>query len=234
MKSGRLDLCSAHDPPPRFARVGIAVDTVGTLYVSDRMGQAWVAKGPLEASSPDALSEEFSREYLAHELERYGSKPVKGLLVDQSVVRGIGNAYADEILWHARIAPQSLAEKIPGEVAEQLLVSTREVLEHATREVARIDPDATKGEVRDFLRVHRKGVRLPRRARKSALRRLLGRARTSRTSKSGTRSGEPDGSRDRFTHHCAPRAWTSRAILPLSGISHRRGALRRSKDLRQQ
>src|SRR5919199_2931419 len=52
---------------------------------------------------PDPLSEDFTAEYLASALSRKAN--VKGLLLDQSIVAGLGNIYVDEILFSAGVNP---------------------------------------------------------------------------------------------------------------------------------
>ncbi|WP_447979628.1 hypothetical protein [Candidatus Nitrospira bockiana] len=74
--------------------------------------------------------------------------------MDQAIIRGIGNAYADEILWHARISPKSAVGRIPDRLVEELLRSIRRVLTEAIEEIKRKSPDSISGEVRGFLRVH--------------------------------------------------------------------------------
>ena len=74
--------------------------------------------------------------------------------IDQSIVRGIGNAYADEILWQAKISPKSAVGKIPDYVIEELLASIKSVLTEAVEEIKKISPKIISGEVRDFLRIH--------------------------------------------------------------------------------
>ncbi len=61
---------------------------------------------PAPSAAPDALSEEVNFEFLKTLLStKKGS--IKNILLDQKLIRGIGNAYADEILWDARISPFS-------------------------------------------------------------------------------------------------------------------------------
>lgn len=79
---------------------------------------------------------------------------MKAFLIDQSILRGIGNAYVDEILWHARIAPKSVVGKIPDHVIEDLLISIKSVLTEAIDEIKKRKPETISEEVRDFLRVH--------------------------------------------------------------------------------
>lgn len=78
----------------------------------------------------------------------------KAFLIDQSIVRGIGNAYADEILWQAKISPKSAVGKIPDYVIEELLASIKSVLTEAVEEIKKISPKIISGEVPGFLRIH--------------------------------------------------------------------------------
>ena len=54
---------------------------------------------------PDALSDELTLEAFAGILAAAGRSQIKGVLRDQSVIAGIGNAYSDEILHAARLSP---------------------------------------------------------------------------------------------------------------------------------
>lgn len=56
---------------------------------------------------------------------------IKALLLDQSVFRGIGNIYADESLWQARIHPARLAARLKAEELVRLRKAIRQVLQHA-------------------------------------------------------------------------------------------------------
>jgi len=91
--------------------------------------------------------------YLSEKLGKTKT-PVKTVLMDQKVLRGIGNAYADEILWYAKISPFSASNKIPADKVEVLAKSIKSVLEDAEKEILKANPDIISGEVRDFLIVH--------------------------------------------------------------------------------
>ena len=58
-------------------------------------------------------------------------RPLKAVLLDQTVIAGVGNIYADESSFAARIDPRRLANTIRPAEAERLLMSIRRVLEHA-------------------------------------------------------------------------------------------------------
>lgn len=127
-----------------------------SFFVCDAMALTTVSLSNIAYSAdstvPDAL--EMTTEHLAKHAKRTARTPIKGLLIDQNVVRGIGNAYADEILYVARISPKSLSGSIPAEGITRIAEATREVLEDAIVQLRTLRPDATGGEYRDFLRLH--------------------------------------------------------------------------------
>lgn len=123
-----------------------------SLVITDPKGLAKVALNPQPGAAPDAL--EVSAAYLR---EKAAAKPrtlMKAFLIDQAVLRGIGNAYADEILWVARISPKAAAGSIPGEVMDELVAAIRRVLTEAIEKIRTVHPDIIGGEIRDFLLIH--------------------------------------------------------------------------------
>lgn len=124
------------------------------LVLIDWQQHANVKLNPETPEVPDAFSKEFNLEYLQNGFAKYKSRSIKDLLVDQKFVRGIGNAYVDEILWSAKIHPASKAGKIPKEKIKELFEVINEVLVNAEEEILKKDPDIIRGEVRDFLKVH--------------------------------------------------------------------------------
>jgi len=125
------------------------------LEVRDFQKQASMTLGPVDLKSPDAL--EISLDDFSGLLAKKHGK-VKEVLMDQKLIRGIGNAYSDDILWHARISPFSVASKIPAARVKVLYESMHEVLEQAISDIAEASGDEFKGELRDFMLVHRHGL----------------------------------------------------------------------------
>jgi formamidopyrimidine-DNA glycosylase len=123
------------------------------LALTDPQGLSAVSLNPPEADAPDALSKSVTAAFLT---KKFSSRraAVKNVLTDQHVIRGIGNAYADEILWHAGISPFSHAGKIPQAKIRELARSIRQVLTHAEKEIRRTHPELIGGEIRDFLVIH--------------------------------------------------------------------------------
>jgi formamidopyrimidine-DNA glycosylase len=124
------------------------------LALTDWQQYANVKLNPEIPKVPDAYSKEFNQEYLEWGFKKYKSKRIKDLLIDQKFVRGIGNAYVDEILWDAKIHPVSKAGKVPTEKIGELYNSISKVLVDAEEEITMRNPDIIRGEIRDFLKVH--------------------------------------------------------------------------------
>ena len=59
---------------------------------------------------------------------RKGTRPIKSVLLDQTVVSGIGNIYADEALWLARVHPLRAASSLTSSEAARVLASVRGVM----------------------------------------------------------------------------------------------------------
>jgi formamidopyrimidine-DNA glycosylase len=78
---------------------------------------------------PDPFSEEFTVEYLASALSRNAG--IKGLLLDQSVVAGLGNIYVDEVLFSAGVHPTRKANTLTAEEIQDIHAATRDILGRA-------------------------------------------------------------------------------------------------------
>src|SRR5688500_7422 len=123
------------------------------LALTDFQGQATPTLNPKDRDAPDALSDKVNLSFLKAQLAK-SKAAVKNLLLDQHVIRGIGNAYADEILWDAGISPLSVSNKIPVEKVKDLAKAIKKVLKDAEKQILKSHPDIITGEVRDFLKIH--------------------------------------------------------------------------------
>jgi formamidopyrimidine-DNA glycosylase len=124
---------------------------MGKVYVvgdPDRV-PGFAGQGPEATDS--ALTLEVFRERLRHHRGE-----IKGALTNQAFVAGIGNAYADEILWAARIYPFRRRPDLGDEEVERLYSAMREVLVSAIATLRERVGEAIDVEIRDFLAVHGK------------------------------------------------------------------------------
>ena len=103
---------------------------------------------------PDPLTEDFTVEVLADLLNRAGRAQIKGVLRDQSVIAGIGNAYSDEVLHAARISPFKPANSLGADGVAELHAIIRATLADAIERAAGLATSELKGEKKAGLRVH--------------------------------------------------------------------------------
>jgi len=110
---------------------------------------------------PDPLADEFTLEVFAG-LLRGQRHRIKGLLRDQSVIAGIGNAYSDEILHAARLSPFKIAAELSEEEIASLYGALRAALGEAVERSRGLAAGKLKSEKKTGLRVHgRKGEPCP-------------------------------------------------------------------------
>jgi len=123
---------------------------MGKVYLVDDLDRipGYGEQGP-EANAPDLTLEVFRQRLKKHRGE------IKGVLVNQRFLAGIGNAYADEILWRAGIYPFRRRPSLDASEIDALYRAMREVLDEAVRT---LEERMTRSdqEVRDFLDVHGK------------------------------------------------------------------------------
>jgi formamidopyrimidine-DNA glycosylase len=118
-------------------------------------------------NGPEPLSPRFTSAWLARQLSRRRA-PLKAVLLDQRVVAGLGNIYADEALWRARLSPLRPASSLEPEdvprLARAIRVALRKGIERqgaSLRDYAK--PDGASGEMQDEFTVYgREGEPCPR------------------------------------------------------------------------
>jgi formamidopyrimidine-DNA glycosylase len=137
----------------KYAILELHFDGGAGLAITDRQGMANPSLDPPPGKGMDALSKKLDAAWLGKQLS--GAKAtIKNLLMDQGIIRGIGNAYADEILWDARISPFSISSRLPAGKVKKLAASIKKVLKAAQKSITRKHPGIIGGEIRDFLEVH--------------------------------------------------------------------------------
>ena len=110
----------------------------------------------VERLGPDPLDDAFTIEVLEQILRDAGRAQVKGVLRQQSIVAGIGNAYSDELLHAAKMSPfkpaLSIAEE--PEALQTLYAAIRDVLGAAVARSSGVAAADLKGEKKSHLAVH--------------------------------------------------------------------------------
>jgi formamidopyrimidine-DNA glycosylase len=133
--TGQLAPSSAAQPSNKHTHVYLTLDDGRELRYTDarRFGRmAYLTAAPLaeelRAFGADPL-EVNAAEFAAHIRTR--SARIKALLLDQSVLRGVGNIYADESLWRAKIHPARLGNRLSAREAETLRKALQDILKKA-------------------------------------------------------------------------------------------------------
>lgn len=113
-------------------------------------------KGPLIELGLEPWDDKLNSKYL---LEKYKNKklPIKSVLLDQSVIVGIGNIYADEILFLSKINPKSYADKIPIKKLNEIIINTKKVFEESLKYKGTYpNIDGNRGTFEEHLLVHKR------------------------------------------------------------------------------
>lgn len=119
----------------------------------------YVVEDPAEvpgiaALGPDPMDPAFTADDLRAILARAGRAQIKGVLRDQKVLAGIGNAYSDEILHAARLSPFKPADTLDEAAVADLFGHLRRVLGDAIGSAAGVPIDQLKDAKRAGMRVH--------------------------------------------------------------------------------
>jgi len=110
----------------------------------------------------DPMAAEFTEQLLAGLLAGVRGQ-VKGVLTDQSLIAGLGNAYSDEVLWQVRLSPFKPAANLSAEDVTRLHTAIVDTLHAATGRAEGLAAAALKAEKKDGLQVHgRAGQPCPR------------------------------------------------------------------------
>lgn len=120
---------------------------------------AWLVHDPADVPTvaslgPDPLSESFDAEAFDHVLTGSGGAQIKGILRDQSLVAGIGNAYSDEILHVAGLSPFARASALTQEQRAVLFMAMKTTLGVAVSRADNVALRDLKDDKRQSMRVH--------------------------------------------------------------------------------
>ncbi|MHA2425165.1 MAG: DNA-formamidopyrimidine glycosylase family protein [Candidatus Thorarchaeota archaeon] len=163
MLTGRIRV--AHKPrrPIKEDALSINLDNK-SLWYSDRkkMGRIYLVKNEaysdvadFEGRGPSPLDSELTLDVFKTRIKRHNGQ-IKNVLRNQKFVKGIGNAYADEILLFAGILPFRRRSTLSQEEVEKLYTSMRKVLTKFKEILMKRPLNEIALEKRDFLMVHGK------------------------------------------------------------------------------
>jgi len=156
----------------KYARAILNLDNGKSVYFHDprKFGKMWLEKDTqtiISELGPEPLDKDFTPAALAAILSKK-TAPVKPVLLDQALIAGIGNMYADESLFAARIHPEKPANKLTKAEVTRLHAAIQSVIQKALKNKGAsvrnyIRPDGAPGTAHDEFNVaHGVGKDCPR------------------------------------------------------------------------
>lgn len=156
--------------PDRSTRVTIVFSDTSVLYFNDQRKFGWVKLLPtieipnidfMQKVGPEPLEADFTPEAFAKRFARRKKTSIKAAILDQSVVAGVGNIYADESLWGAKLHPSRLVGSISSADFKALYTELRAVMNLAIEKGGSsnqnyVNAEGKKGSYMDFARVFRR------------------------------------------------------------------------------
>lgn len=158
------------DLPDKSTRVTLTFSDGSKLFFNDQRKFGWVRLLPtvevmnldfFQKVGPEPLGADFNWGSLKQRLLRRKNTNIKAALLDQAVIAGIGNIYADESLWGAQIHPLTLVNKLSDEQFHKLYEELVFVLELAIEKGGSADKnyvnaEGKRGSYLSFARVFRR------------------------------------------------------------------------------
>lgn len=163
--------------PDKSTRVTFTFSNGAHLYFNDQRKFGWVRLVPtaeipmidfFKKVGPEPLGSDFTWQVMKERLMRRKGTNIKAALLDQSVIAGVGNIYADESLWGAKIHPTTLVKDISDTKIKALHKSLRDVLQLSidkggSTDQHYVDAEGKRGKYLTFASVFRReGLPCPR------------------------------------------------------------------------
>ena len=156
--------------PDRSTRVILGLDKGDTIYFNDQRKFGWVKLMPtLEVPNlpfmlkvgPEPLLSDFTIDVFKERIKRRANTTIKAAILDQTVLAGVGNIYADESLWGAKIHPASRVKDVSDTSLAKLhkeiiYVLNMSIEKGGSTDKNYVDAEGKKGSYLSFARVFRR------------------------------------------------------------------------------
>ncbi|MDB5177274.1 MAG: mutM [Candidatus Saccharibacteria bacterium] len=156
--------------PDRSTRVTLTFADGSHLYFNDQRKFGWMRLLPtlevpnidfMKKVGPEPLEADFTADEFTARFKRRAKSPIKAALLDQTVVAGVGNIYADESLWGAKIHPLTMVAELPTTKYHLLYTELRSVMNLAIEKGGSTDrnyvnAEGKRGSYMDFACVFRR------------------------------------------------------------------------------
>lgn len=163
--------------PDRSTRVTLTFSDGSHLYFNDQRKFGWMKLYPtvevpnidfMKKVGPEPLEDDFTADVFIRRIRRRNGTTIKAAILDQTVLAGIGNIYADEGLWGAKIHPATRVRDIKDKQLTVLLRELKYVLmlsieKGGSTDRNYVNAEGKRGSYIDFARVFRReGLACPR------------------------------------------------------------------------
>lgn len=156
--------------PDKSTRVTFVFTDASKLFFNDQRKFGWVKLYPtvevpnidfFKRVGPEPLAADFTKKSFRERLARRPNTNIKAALLDQTVIAGVGNIYADESLWGAKIHPSQLIKDLSKAQTDKLFTELQFVLNLAIEKGGSTDrnyvnAEGKKGSYLSFARVFRR------------------------------------------------------------------------------
>lgn len=156
--------------PAKSTRVVLEFKDGSKLYFNDQRKFGWMRLMPtielpqidfFKKVGPEPLEDDFTSKIFIERLNRRMNSPVKAVLLDQTVLAGVGNIYADEALFAAKIHPSTPISRISRAKLVSLHNAVRQVMRLSIEKGGStdrnyVDPEGQAGSYLSFANVFRK------------------------------------------------------------------------------
>ncbi len=158
------------DLPDRSTRVQIDFDDDSHLFFNDQRKFGWVKLLPtaevinlpfMQKVGPEPLDPRTTPEDFIQRIRRRQNSMIKPAFLDQSVIAGVGNIYADEALWAAQIHPETRVKNVTDEQLNTLFIELKKILQLSidqggSTDKNYVDAEGRKGNYLTFAKVFRR------------------------------------------------------------------------------
>lgn len=163
--------------PDKSTHVTFEFEDGSHLYFNDQRKFGWVRLMPtievpnidfMKRVGPEPLEADFTSKQFSERFKRRARTSIKAAILDQSVIAGVGNIYADESLWGAKIHPARLVNTITDKEFGDLYREVRTVMNLSIEKGGStdrnyVDAEGKKGSYLKFANVFRReGLPCPR------------------------------------------------------------------------
>lgn len=156
--------------PDKSTRVELTFTDGATLFFNDQRKFGWMKLLPtaevpnidfFKKVGPEPLEDSFTHKEFIPRVRRRANSSIKAAILDQTVLAGVGNIYADESLWMSKIHPAKKVKDVSDAKLKLLLKSIKEVLQLSidkggSTDKNYVDAEGNKGSYLQFANVFRR------------------------------------------------------------------------------